>query len=122
MHTMTPMKKLPSPRLPATVLAAFTLLALTSCDVTPPDQMRPDEDANKYFDYVPTSKRLVSQTDSQVEHALGPPIRVHRLDDDTILWDYDRRFCESEARFIYRVMTLRFEGHKLVSMHPPEPR
>ncbi len=109
-------------RLPANLLADITIQTIAGCGVASSDQIKRDEDVKNYFDYVPTSKRLVSQTDTQVQHAFGPPTRVRRVDDDTVIWIDDHRFCEADARFIYRVMALRIEGHKLVSMRPEEPR
>ena len=102
--------------LPATVLVAAFTLILLGCE--PPEKMRPNDDVKSYVDYVPASKQLLGQNSTQVQHTLGSPDHVARVSDDEVNWLYDRRFCEADARWIYKTMVLHFERQKLVSMQP----
>jgi hypothetical protein len=57
-----------------------------------------------------------------VQHTLGSPDHVDRINDDEVDWSYKSRFCEADARWIYKVMVLHFERQKLVSMQPAAER
>ena len=105
---------------PARLLAAAFTLILLGCD--PPEKMRPDDNVKNYVDYVSASKQLLGQNSTQVQHTLGSPDHVGRVNDDEVNWVYDRRFCEADARWIYKSMILHFEHQKLVSMQPPTER
>lgn len=100
--------------------AVLFILVLAGCEPSP--QMSPGDDIKNYVDFAPASKRLMGAESTRVQRELGSPNGVVRQDETAVDWFYHRRFCEADARWIYKDMVLHFEDRKLVSMHPPKER